>query len=343
MKRTTPLLACLWIFSTALIASADPAPSSGAAMVEAAGRFQAALTPVQLKLASMDFDHPARKDWHNIPKQNRKGLQIRDMSPEQRTLCHDLLKAGLSESGYEKAVRIMSLENNLLIGEKGKGPLRDPERYFLTIFGTPASDSTWGWSFEGHHLSLNFVIRNNQVIGETPSFWGANPATVKTFVEGGPETGIRTLTPEEQLAFDLVNALTPEQQAKAIIAEKAPKDYRNAGKPVPPTADKEGIAGAELTSQQQALLWSLIKTYNEHFAADIAQARLKEIQQDGLDTVYFAWLGATQPGVGHSYRVQGPAFVLELVNIQSDPAGNPANHIHSVWRSLKREFGEERP
>jgi hypothetical protein len=30
---------------------------------------------------------------------------------------------------------------------------------------------------------------------------------------------------------------------------------------------------------------------------------------------------------------------LELVNIQSDPAGNSANHIHSVWRSLNHDFG----
>ena len=31
--------------------------------------------------------------------------------------------------------------------------------------------------------------------------------------------------------------------------------------------------------------------------------------------------------------------MLELVNIQSDPAGNLANHIHSVWRSLDGDFG----
>lgn len=340
MKRTASILACLYLLTTALTVSADPGKSSGAAMVDAALKFQASLTPEQLKIASMEFDNPARKDWHNIPKQVRKGLQIREMSPEQRTLCHSLLKAGLSESGYEKAVRIMALENNLLVGEKGKGPLRDPERYFLTIFGTPSHDSTWGWSFEGHHLSLNFVIRNDQVIGETPSFWGANPATVRIFVEGGPDIGIRTLTPEEQLAFDLVNSLNAEQKKKAIIAETAPKDYRNAGKPVPPTADKEGIAAADLTPPQQELLWSLLKTYQEHFAEDIAQTRWKEIQQDGLKDVYFSWLGATKPGVGHSYRVQGPTFVLELINVQADPAGNPANHIHSVWRSLKREFGE---
>ncbi|WP_437228840.1 DUF3500 domain-containing protein [Planctomicrobium sp. SH661] len=311
-------------------------------MTEAAQKILAALSPQQLKKASMDFDNPARLDWHNIPKPERKGLQIREMSPEQRVLCHNLLQAALSESGYEKAVRIMSLENNLFVGEgKGAMHLRDPERYFLTIFGKPAHDSTWGWSFEGHHLSLNFVVKNDQVIGDTPSFWGANPATVKIFVEKGPEVGVRTLADEEQLAFDLVNSLTAEQKKKAIIAEKAPAEYRNGGNPVPPVSNPpEGIAGSDLTEAQQKTLWSLLETYNSHLADDVAAVRLDEIKDSGLNDVHFAWLGATQPGIGHSYRVQGPAFVLELINVQSDPAGNPANHIHSVWRSLKREFGE---
>lgn len=346
MKKLALLIACLWVCSPTMSAHAEPvapdgrAMSSGRAMTDAAQKYLAALTPQQLKQVSLSFDDPARRDWHNIPKPVRKGLQIREMSPELRVLCHDLLKAGLSDVGYEKAVHIMALEGYLLIGEQGKGPFRDPERYFLTIFGTPAHDSTWGWSFEGHHFSLNFVIQNDQVVGETPSFWGANPATVKAFIEGGPEMGVRTLRDEEQLAFDLVNSLTPAQRTKAVIAEKAPADYRNAGKPTPPSAPQEGLAGSELTPEQQAKLWSLLSTYYNHLEEDIATTRLNEIKADGLENVYFAWLGATEPGIGHSYRVQGPTFVLELVNIQADPAGNKANHIHSVWRSLKRDFGD---
>ena len=71
----------------------------------------------------------------------------------------------------------MSLENNLREGEKSQkdGPLRDPGRYFLTIFGKPDVQGTWGWSFEGHHLSLNFVIQDGEVISETPSFWVRQP------------------------------------------------------------------------------------------------------------------------------------------------------------------------
>jgi hypothetical protein len=188
-------------------------------------------------------------------------------------------------------------------------------------------------------LSLNFVIREGAVTSDTPSLWGAKPATVRIFVDGGPEVGVRTLADEEQLAFDLLGSLNAEQRARAVVAEKAPAEYRAAGKPQPPHTPPVGLKGAEMTSEQKKTLRKLLATYNGHLADDIAGQRMKDIDAGGLDDVYFAWMGAFKPGVGHSYIIQGPTFVLELVNIQSDSAGNPANHIHSVWRSLKGDFG----
>jgi hypothetical protein len=316
------------------------APEVGSAMIAAAQKFLAALDDEERELATMAFDDPARRDWHNIPKAERKGLQLRDMSSEQKELCHKLLQAALSESGHEKVRRILALENNLREGERNKpgSPLRDPERYYLTIFGDPAPTGTWGWSFEGHHLSLNFVIEEGEVVSDTPSFWGANPATVKLVVEGGPAAGTRTLADEEQLAFDLVNSLSEAQLEVALIADKAPAEYRDAGKPQPPQSGPEGLAAVKMNEEQKAGLWSLLEAYNGHLHGAIAKSRLEEIKAAGLDHVYFAWAGSTNPGVGHYYRVQGPTFVLEFVNVQADPAGNPANHIHSVWRNLKGDF-----
>ncbi len=231
--------------------AADWADTSavGAAMTTAASKFLSQLDDQQKSAVLLSFDDPARLDWHNIPKPRRKGIQVRDMNPAQREACHALLQAALSQVGYEKAVRIMALENNLHEGEKNLqgGHLRDPERYFLTLFGNPSLTGTWGWSFEGHHLSLNFVIQDGQVTGDTPSFWGAKPATVHLFIPGGPEKGIRTLAAEEQLAFDLLHSLDDQQRAKAIIADKAPGDYRAAGKPTPPAFAPEGLAVQEMS------------------------------------------------------------------------------------------------
>ncbi len=70
----------------------------------------------------------------------------------------------------------------------------------------------------------------------------------------------------------------------------------------------------------------------------MAKARLEEIEKDGLVKVHFAWAGAEKPGIGHYYRVQGPTFLIEFVNTQADSAGNPANHIHSVWRDMRGDL-----
>lgn len=323
------------------VAKETAAPTTGAEMARAAQRFVASLVPEQRAKAVVRFDDPARLDWHNIPKQDRKGLQLRDLSAEQQERVHELLRVSLSETGYDKVVKILALENNLHEGEKNRpnSPLRDPLRYYLTIFGEPNEHGEWGWSFEGHHLSLNYVIRDGQVVADTPSFWGANPATVHTFVEGGPKVGTRTLTDEEQLAFDLLDSLDDGQRAKAVIDGRAPSDYRAAGQPQPPHTPPVGLPGAMMSDAQKKTLRNLLVAYCGHHAADVAAGRMKEIDARGLDEVYFAWQGAQRPGVGHAYRVQGPTFLLELVNIQSDPAGNPANHIHSVWRSLEGDFG----
>jgi hypothetical protein len=331
---------CLLCIAAPIGAKDAPTSAVGLAMTQAAERFLAALDAEDRALAVMDFDNPARLDWHNIPKPQRKGLQLRDMSPQQQELCHALLRTALSDAGYVKAERILALENNLREGEKNnpQAPLRDPLRYFLTIFGAPAATGQWGWSFEGHHLSLNFVIRDGQVVADTPSFWGANPATVKTFVPGGPEVGVRTLTEEEQLAFDLLASLDESQRQRAVIADEAPADYRGPGAPQPPQDPPAGLPAAEMTNDQQEILASLLGAYCGHLAAELAAARNQEIETAGLERVHFAWLGAQEPGAPHAYRVQGPTFVLELVNFQSDPAGNPANHIHSVWRRLPRDF-----
>jgi hypothetical protein len=324
----------------AALPTAPSTANAAAAMTKAAAAFLDGVDDEKRALVTMDFDDPRRLDWNNIPKPERKGLQLRQMTQDQRERCDALLHSALSDAGYERVMNILALENNLREGEKDLvgGHLRDPQRYFLTIFGKPAVTGTWGWSLEGHHCSVNFTVRDGEVIADTPSFWGACPATVKTFVKGGPDVGTRTLGKEEELGFQLLHSLTDVQRTRAIIADKAPADYRNAGLPEPPHEAPAGLAAADMDAAQRELLDALLAEYAGHLAPELAAARMREIHSGGWDAVRFAWLGATKPGIGHAYRVEGPTFILELVNFQSDPQGNPANHIHSVWRDPRGDF-----
>lgn len=338
-------VALSWMWVSAAMARPAPAQAVGAQMAQVCERYLESLSPQQLSEGVLDFNDPARLDWHNIPKPDRKGIPLREMSAHQQSLCHELLRVALSETGYAKAVQILSLEANLKEGEKhlAGGAIRDPLRYYLTVFGRPAPTGTWGWSFEGHHFSLNFVVRERQVVCDSPNFWGANPALVRVEVPGGPKLGTQTLGVEEQLGFDLLASMTESQRQRAVVADTSPAEYRAPGSPQPPHDPPVGLPAQEMTADQVRILKALLTTFCCHFAPEVAQARLGQIESAGLGGVHFAWFGPQQAGIGHSYRVQGPTFVLELVNQQADPQGNPANHIHSVWRSLEGDFGVAAP
>ena len=306
---------------------------------KAAQTFLKQLTPDQLKVGQMAYAAPERVDWHFIPKPARKGMQVKLMTPAQREAAFLLLRSVVSQMGYKKATTIMSMEKLLFELEAGKGAnIRDPERYFFTVFGDPAGKEPWGLSIEGHHLSLNFVLKGVQVISSTPQVFAANPATIKNANTSGFEIGARILAREEQLAFDLVKSLTAEQLAAALIDKTAPKEVRNAGMAQPPTDAAVGIAAGKLTAEQQKVLRSLLEEYCAAMPDHVAQARFKELDAAGFDKVHFAWAGATEPGVGHYYRVQGPTFLVEFVNTQPDAAGNIANHIHCLWRDIRGDF-----
>ena len=100
-------------------------------MTETANRFLAALSSEQRAKATFQFSDDERMNWHFIPKE-RKGLPLREMSPYQRHLASALLAAGLSQTGYIKAVTIMSLEDVLKALENDKGERRNPEKYHFT-------------------------------------------------------------------------------------------------------------------------------------------------------------------------------------------------------------------
>jgi len=314
--------------------------TTGVEMTTAAVEFVESLDNKQREITVLAYDTPDRLKWHFIPLAHRKGLQVKDMSDAQRKLAHALLESSLSELGYSKATSIMQLETLLHHLEMGKGAnIRDPYRYYFTLFGQPKTDARWGLSIEGHHLSFNFVVEAGKIIASTPQFMAANPAEVKEDYLPSVKKGTRILGKEEELAFTLVNSLNEEQAQVAVIDATAPKEIRGAGEPQPPQDTPVGLAADKLSEEQQKTLHGLIGEYLAAMPKEVSTKRLAEIEAaGGLPKIFFAWAGAKKPGVGHYYRVQGPTFLIEFVNTQPDAAGNPANHIHCVWRDVRGDF-----
>jgi hypothetical protein len=306
-------------------------------ITRAANRWLESLDAGQRERAVRPFADATRTAWHFVPKNDRKGVQLRDMTDEQQEAALALLRSVVSATGYDKATGIMQLDELLRIieGEKAKN-IRDAKRYYVTLFGTPADTGSWGLSIEGHHLSLNVTIRDGVVVDSTPQFLGANPAEVKTTFPGLPPTGHRVLRDEETLAFELVNSLDEEQRQKAVIAVEPPREIRAAGEPQAVREAMAGIAHVDLNTVQQAVLRRLVDVYCRVMPDAVAEERLGLI--DRWDDVHFAWAGSLEPGIGHAYRVEGPTFAIEFVNVQPDAEGNPANHIHCIWRDRTGDF-----
>ncbi|MEY4690192.1 MAG: hypothetical protein RIT19_517 [Verrucomicrobiota bacterium] len=322
----------LRLVSTAFLATLCACASPESEMTAAAKHFLAALNDDQRAAASFEFKSDERENWHFIPK-DRKGVTLGNLKPAQKHLAFALLQSGLSNRGFSKATTIMSLEQIL---QELEGPnrrfARDPELYHVSIFGTPDAQGTWGWRFEGHHLSLNFTLVKGRFAAGTPSFMGTNPAEVRQ----GPRAGLRVLAAEEDLARELMGSLNAGQLKQALIQANAPDDILTVANRTADVGQARGLAFSGMNAAQKKLLNRIIDEYVGRLRGDLAVADLAKIDAAGRGKIRFAWAGSAQRGQRHYYRIHGPTFLLEYDNTQND-----ANHVHAVWRDFSNDFGRD--
>ncbi len=354
----------------------------------------ALLTDEQRARIRYDFANEAeRRRWYYTPNE-RGGLPLSEMGPRQQQAAHRLVASGLSATGYATASTIMGLENPLDrtegwpsvadydVDRQGRRfpadpdrdvRRRDPNRYYVAIFGEPRGRAPWGWRFDGHHVVVQFTIADQEIASPTPTFFGANPAELAV---GG--TGLlRPLADEEDLARELLHKLSEEQRAVAVISPAAPDDivHTNAISiedtlPRPTylmsqgdtpgarriladrreqlglteerleaigylTARPKGLAARSMTEAQRDIMRALVRLYTERMPPGVAEAETKRVLAV-LDTVHFAWAGGIDRGEPHYYRLQGERLMVEYDNTQ-----NNTNHIHSVWRDPDGDFGDD--
>ncbi|MBS0205988.1 MAG: DUF3500 domain-containing protein [Planctomycetes bacterium] len=318
---------------TLLAAQNAQTPKTALAMSVAAKNFLAAISPAQKGEASFKFDDPERLNWHFIPRP-RKGLPLKNLEGEALKTARTFIHSGLSEAGYDQALNIMSLEELLYLLEDGERDVRrdrrDPGKYYLSVFGEPSDTGMWGWRLEGHHISLNFTIKDGKVVSSTPEFFGANPGTV----DAGKGRQIRVLGPEEDIARQVLKLCTPEQQKVCWISKEAPGEVPGPNAAQAVVTAPVGLPYSQMSEDQKKLIQELLSEYLKNLPADIEQERRAAINGAGIDKLYFAWYGLSELHEPHHYRVQGPTFVIEYNNTQ-----NNANHVHSMWRNLGGDFG----
>jgi hypothetical protein len=287
-------------------------------MAAAAEKFLAALDDPRRTKATYAFDDSERTRWHWTTPRGfpRNGLPLTEMTTGQRDQAMALLASGLSPAGLQKALDIMSLQNDLG---------NDPELYFVTVFGTPGVEP-WGWRYEGHHLSRHFTVVNGGQVSEMPLFLGAWP-TVSA-------NGLKAMEREEWAARELAGAANSAGQTSVIFQPNTLTNHVTGNAAVVTPLDPVGLAFGDLGADQQARLTEIIQDYLNTLPTHLAEAQLAGIEQGGVENVRFGWAGSLEQHRPYYYRIQGPSFLLE-----HDNSRNAGTHIHSVWRDFTSDFG----
>src|SRR5262249_46561440 len=215
--------------------------------------------------------------------------------------------------------------------EKDSGERRNPEKYYFSIFGTPAEAGTWGYRVEGHHISQNYTVANGKIV-DAPSFFGANPAEVRE----GPRAGLRVLAAEEDLGRELITSLDDEQRKTAIVDAKAPGEILTSNsRQAALKGQPSGISATKMTAAQFSKLNDLLGEYLGDLPEQVAQIRAEQIKKAGRN-ISFAWAGGINKGDPHYYRIQTASSLIEYDDPQTGPS-----HIHTVWRDFTGDFGAD--
>lgn len=345
MKARITALVLAMLGASLAVAQDDDAAATRSAMVSAASTIYESVSRGGGFVSSsfgidraermlLPLDDPQRANWQFWPTA-RVGLPLEYMSAAERRATHDLLSSTLSSQGYLKTVHIMQLEQILDMLDQGGLP-RSVDHYVLALFGEPSMTGSWGWRFEGHHVSLSVAV-SADAIRVTPSFLGSNPAQVVS----GPLAGFRVHGQVEDLARELVESLGPAEREQAIIADRAPAEIATANMNKPQsewetwrsTLEPAGVRVRDLNEVQQYWVGLIVDEVIGNYRPAIQQAYRAALDEPSLR---FAWMGSIERGQPHYFRLQGEDFLYEYDNVQND-----GNHVHAVWRDKTADFGAD--
>ena len=353
-------------------------------MAEAAARLVDALDDTQRAEVVWPFPSDAeRRSWFYTPT-DHGGLPLGRMTPPQQRLAFQLMATGLSMAGYVTATTIIGLENVLdrvegFTASWGRPRGRDPQLYFVRLFGDPAADGTWSWRIGGHHVSLSFTIVEGVLAGTTPLFLGADPASSPLL---GPHP-LRPLEGVEDLARELTRSLDTDQRRRALASTRAPTDLvlvnrvelRDGDGPVPLRDIWRGRLASEydeLAIRVQAAADEAAGLTPADVAAlswsstpkGLAAADMTGPQREMLDMLLRRYAERLPDELAADECAKFAGAALDEVHLlwagglepgephyyrlhspvllaEYDNTARGANHVHTVWRDPRGDFADD--
>lgn len=311
----------------------------------AAQAFLETLTDEQREAVLYDYsDETKTTSWSNFPVTfvERAGLNLTDLTDDQREAAMAVLEALLSESGYETAAGIMDGDQYLL--ENSDSTEDSLGQYYIAFFGVPSDSAAWQLQFGGHHLGLNATINgSSDEITFAPTHLGSQPA-VHTNASGEE---VQPLAGMYETAFAFYDSLSNEQ-LNALYQGEEVSNLQCAPGDTCEYPTGTGLTGSELSENQKTLLLDVISNWIGLADSETTAQTLAEIEET-LDDTYINWSGATDydmtSGDGIYFQISGPDVYIEFSNQQGSAGADVEGvvtggwgHIHTIYRDPSNDY-----
>lgn len=314
-------------------------------VLDAATAFLQSLTKTQLIHTLYAIDDAEWRMWCNVDSAIflRQGVPLEQMDSRQRQAALNLLQASLSPRGFQLTENIRKTDHTLA-ELNGFKPGFGEDLYYFTMMGIPSQSEPWGWQVDGHHLVINYFVLGDQVV-MSPVFLGGEPVNTTT----GKYAGNSILQQEQDAGLELVNSLSSDQQAAAILArEKRRSSNQAEAFKDNLVLDYEGVPVSGFSAKQKQHLVDLIQLFVGNLREEHARVRMDEVEAH-IDQTWFAWIGNTQDDSVFYYRIHSPVILIEFDH--QPPVGtrmiNPhrgpvRDHIHVTIRTPNgNDYGKD--
>ncbi|MEK0377439.1 DUF3500 domain-containing protein, partial [Corynebacterium mastitidis] len=330
--------------STASASDATTTRATVQSTAEAAQAFLSTLSEEQRSTVLRDYeDEDKSVTWSNFPVTfvERAGVNLKDLSDEQRAAAMNVLKALLNDDAYATVTGIMVGDEYLL--DKSNTTEDSLGQYYIAFYGDPSDTEAWTLQFGGHHLGLNATMDADSLTF-APTHLGTQPTE---WVNKQGQT-IKTMDKTYTTAFAFYDSLSEEQRSKLyqgqqvgtmVCAPGGTCDY--------PTGT--GLKGSDLTEEQRDLLIDVVANWVGMADEETTTAQLDAIRAT-LDETYVNWSGATSyddttTGEGIYFQISGPRVYIDFAN-QHGSAGADIEgvttagwgHVHTIYRDPSNDY-----
>ncbi|MCS7045703.1 MAG: DUF3500 domain-containing protein [Gemmataceae bacterium] len=215
-------------------------------------------------------------------------------TPAQTELCERILRGICNgDEGFRLISRAGTWDNTATFGRCG-----------AYIFGDPTGDNQFAWVFTGHHLTVRCDGNSEpDAAFGGPLYYGHSP-------DGWSQRNL--FYPQTLAAKDLFESFNPGQRQQALVAG-SPGEGEGSVRFRPRGQRFPGLAAAQMTHDQRALVERLMRSVLSPYRAEDAEEVMQLVRRNGgleqLHVAFYRDPGSNEDARWTFWRIEGPGFV----------------------------------